>query len=235
MKANSPSLFLYFTVCVLVVFFKIIEKDAIVLYLKSIVIPLIFIYYLISNNYKITLFKSLIFFFCFVGDIYNALDFNDSGLGALLSFLMVYLMMLKLAVSNFLEIKIRKKDFISLLILFFFILSITSSILSLRFERMEIDFTIYVIYGVALSALGFFSIANFIKKGNHSFFNLVLMSVCFMISDITYVINKFYFSLYIFSFTSVTVQVFSYYFMVTYFLENDKFEKRKLSYSKITV
>lgn len=226
MKANRPSLFIYFTVCVLVVFFKIIEDNYLVIYTKSIVIPLIFIYYLITNNYKITWIKSFIFLFCFTGDIFNALNFNDSGLGALLSFLMVYLLLAKLAVTNFIHLKFNKKDSIPMLILFFFIVAICTSILTLRFEKMMLDFSLYILYGIALGFLSFISIANYIKKGNYTFFNLVLMCVCFMISDIAYVINKFYFNLYTFSFINISVQVFSYFFMVTYFIENDKYQRR---------
>ena len=48
------------------------------------------------------------------------------------------------------------------------------------------------------------------------------MCLCFMISDVFFVINKFYLSLYSLSLIGTAVQVFSYFFMVTYFLENDK-------------
>jgi hypothetical protein len=44
MKPSSPSLFLYFAASSLVVFFKILEWDLYVLYVKSVIVPLIFIY-----------------------------------------------------------------------------------------------------------------------------------------------------------------------------------------------
>jgi len=226
MKANTPSLIFYFIVCSLVIFFKIIENDSLVLYTKSIIVPLIFIYYLITNNYKISWIKILIFLFCFIGDLFNLLQFNDSGLGALLSFLFVYVLLLKLAIDDFRYLKLNKEDRIPMLVSFFFIATICISILSLNFERMKLDFSFYILFGVTLSFLTFFSTINYLKKGNYAFFCLVVMCGSFMISDVFFVINKFYLNLYAFSFIAVSAQVFSYFFMVTYFVENDKYHQK---------
>lgn len=226
MKANIPSLVFYFIVCSLVIFFKIIENDSLMLYTKSIIVPVIFIYYLITNNYKISWIKILIFLFCFVGDLFNLLQFNDSGLGALLSFLFVYVLLLKLAIDDFRYLKLNKEDRIPMLVSFFFIATICISILSLNFERMKLDFSFYILYGVTLSFLTFFSIINYLKKGNYTFFCLVVMCGSFMISDVFFMINKYYLHLYAFSFINVSVQVFSYLFMATYFIENDKYHQK---------
>lgn len=226
MKANRPSLVLYFIACILVVLFKIMEYDSFMLYIKSIIVPLVFIYYLITNNYKISWIKSLIFLFCFVGDIFNLLNFNDSGMGALLSFLLVYILLLLLAIDDFRYLKFRRNDGGPMFILFLFILAICISILSLKFEKMVLDFSLYIIYGITLSLLTFVSVSNYIKKGNHTFFNLVIMCVCFMVSDVFFVINNFYFKLFAFSFINVVTQIFGYFFMVSYFIENDKYHRR---------
>ena len=226
MKANLPSLIFYFLACTLVVVFKIIENDSLVIYVKSVIVPLIFIYYLITNDYKISGIKSLIFLFCFVGDIFNLLQFNDLGLGALLCFLFVYILLLKLAIDDFKYLKLNKKDRIPILVSFFFIATICISILSLNFERMQLNFSLYILYGVTLSLLTFFSIVNYLKKENYTFFCLVVMCSCFMISDIFFVIDKFYLDLYAFSFINVSFQIISYFFMVTYFIENDRYHLR---------
>lgn len=226
MKASTPSLIFYFLACTLVVFFKIIENDSMVLYAKSIVVPLIFIYYLISNNYEISWIKILIFLFSFVGDIFNLLQFNDFGLGALLSFLFVNVLLLKLAIGDFVYLKMNREDRIPMAVTFFFVAMICISVLSLNFERMKLDFSLYVLYGVVLSLLSFFSIVNYLKKGNYAFFCLLVMCGCSMVSDVFFIINKFYLNLYAFSFINITVQVFSYFFMASYFLENDKYHQR---------
>jgi len=223
MKPNTPSLVLYFIACLFVVLFKLLQYDLLVLYVKSVIIPLLFIYYLITNEYKISLIKVMIFLFCFIGDIFNLLNFNVSPLVALFSFLFVYLLLLKLSYDDFSRLKYNKNDNLSIFALLLFISIICASILSLKFEKMEIDFSLYLIYGITLSVLTFLCSANYIKKQNYAFLNLLIMSVCFMISDIFYLINKFYFSIYALSFIHIFVQLFSYIFMVTYFIENDKY------------
>ncbi len=231
MKPNKPSLLLYFTACILVVIFKLLEYDSYVLYTKSVIVPLMFIYYFITNNYKITWIKAIIFLFCFIGDIFNLLNFDISPLGALLSFLLVYLLLLKLAYDDFRCLEFNERDRFPILILFFFILIVSSSILSLKFERMVFDFSLYIIYGIILSVLIFVSTINYIKKPNNTFMNLVIMCGCAMVSDVFFMINKFYLSLYVFSLIQVSVQVLSYFFMVTYFIENDKYHL-KIKYNE---
>lgn len=223
MNLNRPSLILYFTASVLVVFFKILRWDSYVLYTKLSIIPLLFIYYFNASNYKITRVKALIFLFCFIGDIFNLFNFDISPLGALLSFLLVNLLLLKLSYTDFRNLKFNEKDRFPILISFLFIAAICISVLSLQFENMVFDFSLYVIYGIVLSLLIFISITNYIKKLNYVFLNLAIMCICFLISDVFFMINKFYLSLYAFSFIGVTVQVFSYFFMVAYFIENDKY------------
>ena len=227
MKLNRPSLILYFIACILVVLFKVLEYDLSVLYIKSTIIPLVFIYYLITNEYKISWTKALIFLFCFIGDIFNLLKFDISPLGSLLSFLIVNLLLLKLSVQDFRRLKFYKADRLPTFVSFFFIAVISTSILSLKFEKMKVDLSLYIIYGIILSLLIFVSIANYIKKPNLTFLNLVVLCICFFVSDVFFLINKFYLSLYAFSFIHIFVQVFSYFFMVTYFIENDKYLQKK--------
>ena len=147
-------------------------------------------------------------------------------MGALLCFLFVYILLLKLVLDDFRYSKLNKGDHISMLVSFLFIASICISILSLNFERMKLNFSLYILYGVILSLLSFFSIVNYLKKPNYTFFCMVVTCVCSMISDAFFIINKFYLNLFAFSFIAIFVQVFSYFFMVTYFIEKDKYYQR---------
>jgi uncharacterized membrane protein YhhN len=227
MNLNRPSLILYFIACIFVVLFKVLEYDLYVLYLKSIIIPLVFIYYLITNEYQISWTKALVFLFCFIGDIFNLLNFDVSPLGALLSFLLVNLLLIKLSFQDFRRLKFNRRDRFPVFVSLLFIAVVSTSILSLKFEKMKVDLSLYIIYGIILSLLIFVSITNYIKKPNLTFLNLVVMCICFFVSDVFFMINKFYLSLYAFSFIHIFVQVFSYFFMVTYFIENDKYLQKQ--------
>ena len=227
MKLNRPSLILYFVACILVVVFKVLEYDLCVLYTKSIIIPLLFIYYLITNEYKISQTKASVFLFCFIGDIFNLINYGISPLGALFSFLIVNLLLFKLSYLDFTRLKFNKSDGFPIFVSFFFLTVISISIFSLKFEKMEYDLSLYIIYGIISGLLIFVSIANYIKKPNFTFLSLVIMSIFSMVSDVFFLLNKFYLSLYAFSFIQIFVQLFSYFFMVTYFIENDKYLQKK--------
>ena len=223
MKPNRPSLVLYFTACLLVVIFKLLNFDSYAVYAKSVIIPLIFIYYFITNNYKITFIKALIFLFCFIGDIFNLLNFDISPLGALLSFLTVNLLLLKLTFDDFKSLKFNERDRISMMILFVFIVVICFSVFNLEYENMVFNLLLYIIYGIVLGVFVFIAVTNYIKKPNFAFLNLVVFCVCSVISDVFFIINKFYLSLFALDFFQASIQVFSYFFMVIYLIANDKY------------
>jgi len=222
MKANAPSLIVYFTACFFAIGFNFLEELALLSYFKSIVLPSIFVYYLITNNYKIDMVKGGIFLFCFIGDIFNFLKLDNSAIFALISFLCAYLFLLKLVFDDFKKLNLVKKDVLSILIIMFAIGIICFTVLSLKFEKMMLDFSAYIIYGITLSLLSFFSVVNYIKRGSYAFFNLVVMVTCFIISDIFFILDNFYLKLYVFTLTGIIPQVLSYFFMVNYFIENDK-------------
>nr|WP_315151394.1 hypothetical protein [uncultured Flavobacterium sp.] len=223
MATSKPSLCFYISACFLVVIFKLLGLNSYMLYVKSAIIPSIFIYYFISNNYKISFAKAMIFLFCFIGDIFNLLQFEISPLGALMSFLLVNLLLLKFSFDDLRTLKFDERDRIPIFISLLFILAISISVLSLRYENIVFDFSLYIIYGIALAILNFVAITNYLKKSNYAFMNLMIFCAGSMISDVFFMINKFYLPLFAFGFIQVSVQVFSYFFMVTYFIENDKY------------
>jgi len=230
MTNNKPSLYFYFAACFLVVIFKLVGLHSYMLYVKSSIIPLIFIYYFITNGYKISFVKSLIFLFCFIGDIFNLLQFEISPLGALLSFLSVNLLLLKLATDDLKYLKFNKSDRVPILISLLFVLGIIIPVLNLQYEKIAFNFSLYVLYGIVLAILNFVSITNYLKKSNYAFLNLLFFCVGSMISDVFFMINKFYAPLFAFDFIQVSVQVFSYFFMVTYFITNDQFRMKIKNY-----
>jgi uncharacterized membrane protein YhhN len=222
MKANTPSLILYFSACILTVLFNLLGQESFVLYAKSIVVPSIFIYYLTTNNYKIDLIKAGIFLFSFIGDVFILMNYNDSETGSVLSFLIVYMLLIVHLFQSLKKIKFDRIAILSLLIVIIVLVILSITILSLQFEKMKTDFSVIVIYSIVLSALICISVVNYIAKGTFAFLNLLLMSVFFMFSDIFYVLNGFYLSLSVFSLIETATQVFSYFFMVNYFIANDK-------------
>jgi uncharacterized membrane protein YhhN len=226
MKANTPSLILYFLASVLTIVFTLVGPESYLLYTKSLVVSSIFIYYLTTNNYKIDLIKGGIFLFSFVGDVFILMNYNDSEIGSVLSFLIVYLLLIIHLVRGLKKIKFDKIDILSLISIIIVMIVLSITILSLPFEKMKTDFSIIIIYSIVLSILICISVIKYITKSNFAFLNLLLMSVCFLLSDIFYVLNGFYLSLSVFNLIEISTQVFSYFFMVNYFIANDKSLKK---------
>jgi hypothetical protein len=222
MKASTPSLILFFTTSAMVVLFKLLNYDGLVLFGKSIIIPSLFIYYFVSNNYKITFFKGFIFLLLFVRDVFTTLNISESAMGAFLCVLVVYVLLLYLAQKDFKYLKFGYRDSLSIFILILGIGTICYSVLNLKLENLELDFSLYVFFGVILSILGVISIINYIKIGSYAFFNSMLMCICFIITDVFFVLYKFYFYNYAFTLISIITQFLSYFFMVNYLLEKDK-------------
>ena len=222
MKASTPSLILFFTTSVLAIVFKLFDCDNLVLYTKSVIIPSLFIYYLVSNNYKLSGLKALIFVLFFVRDVFNTLKISESALGSFLCVLIVYVLLFYLAQKDFKYLKFSFRDSFSILILVLGITAICYSVLNLRLENLELDFSLYLIFGIVLSILSIVTIINYINKGNYTFFSAMLMCICFIITDVFFVLYKFYFYNYAFTLISIITQFLSYFFMVNYFLEKDK-------------
>jgi len=222
MKASSPSLILFFVTSVLTILFSLMGYNELVLCSKSIIVPSLFIYYLVSNNYKVSGLKAIIFFLFFVRDIFITLNINESALGSFLCVLIVYILLLYLAQKDFKHLKFNYGDSFSVSILIFGIITICYSVLNLKLENLELDFSLYVVFGVILSVLSIISILNYIKNSSYAFFNAMLMCVCFIITDVFFVLYKFYFYNYVFTLISMLTQFSSYFFMVNYFLERDK-------------
>jgi len=187
------------------------------IYAKSIVVPSIFIYFFIENNYRLNFKKAAIFFFSFIGEIYYILDNNLTEVTPMICFMLVYILLISMMLRDLETIKFIKEKRTQILILVLFISVFILTILNLKFEDLQFNFSYFIVYGIVLGIVTLLTFTNFILKPSYSFFNLVLMSICFVFSDVFYLINNFYFPLTAFKVLGISTQVFSYYFMVQYF------------------
>ena len=105
MKANKPSLILFFLALLCTIIFDCTQQDIFVLYAKAVVLPAIFIYFLISNEFKIGKTEGLIFLFCFVGQVFDLMDVEVSEIGGVICFLAVYLLLVMIFIREHEKIK----------------------------------------------------------------------------------------------------------------------------------
>lgn len=228
MKANKPSLILFFLALLCTIIFDWAEQDVFALYAKAIVLPAIFIYFLISSEFKIGKTEGLIFLFCFIGQVFDLMDVETSEIGAAICFLIVYLLLIKLFIKDHEKIKLAKKDILPVSIVIIFIIYLLVSVLSLQYDNRQKFNFLYIVYGIVLGILSFFSFVNYITKGTHISLLMSLMAISYIFSDIFYIFNEYFsYSIVLVLIRDIT-QILAYFFMVEYFLEKAKIHKKTL-------
>lgn len=226
MKANKPSLILFFLALLFTIIFDCMEQDFLVIYTKSIVLPAIFIYFLISSDFRIGKIESLIFLFCFIGQVFEIMAIEVSEIGGVLSFLIVYILLLMIFVREHEKLKLTRKDVLPIGIIVIFLVYLLVSILNLQFYNMKKFIILYTIYGVVLGFVSYFSFASYITKGTHIALLMSLMTISFMFSDVFYVFNQSFSHSIVLVIIRDATQIMAYYFMVEYFLEKIKIQKK---------
>lgn len=164
MKANKPSLILFFLALLCTIIFDCTQQNNFAIYAKAVVLPAIFIYFLISSEFKISKTESLIFLFCFVGQVFDLMAVEVSEIGGVLCFLVVYLLIVTLFIRKHEKIKLTKKDILPVSIVIVFIVYLLVSVLSLQFDNVKEFNIVYAFYGIVLSVLSYFSFVSYITK-----------------------------------------------------------------------
>ncbi|KAF2507220.1 hypothetical protein EYY60_22190 [Flavobacterium zhairuonense] len=228
MKANKPSLILFFVALLFTIILDCTQQDILAIYAKAVVLPAIFFYFIISSDFKIGKTEGVIFFFCFVGQVFDLMDIEISELGGVISFLIVYSLILKLFIIDHERIKLKRKDILPVSIVVIFIVYLLVSVLSLQLDNMKRFNLLYTFYGIVLSVLSYYSFVTYITKGTHLALLMSLMAISYIFSDIFYIFNQYFsYSVVLVLIRDVT-QILGYYFMVEYFLEKNRIQKKML-------
>lgn len=229
MKANKPSLILFFLALLCTIIFDWTGQDFFSTYAKAIVLPAIFFYFLTSSEFKIGRTEGVIFLFCFIGQVFDLMDIEISEIGGVVSFLVVYLLIIKLYIKEHEKIKLAKKDILPVSIVVIFIVYLLVSVLSLQLDNVKKFNVIYIVYGIVLSVLSYFSFVSYITKGTHITLLMSLMAISYIFSDIFYIFNVYFtYSIVLVLIRDVT-QILAYFFMVEYFLEKFKIQNKSIT------
>ncbi|MBE8724128.1 lysoplasmalogenase family protein [Flavobacterium hungaricum] len=226
MKANKPSLILFFLALLCTIIFDWTEQEFLATYAKTIVLPAIFIYYLISSEFKIKKTEGFIFLFCFVGQVYDLMEIETSEIAGVISFLVVYMLLVKIFIREHERIRLTKRDILPISIVVVFIVYLLVSVLSLQLDNMKKFNFLYTFYGIVLSLLSYFAFVSYITKGTHITLLMSLMAISYIFSDIFYIFNEYFsYSVVLVLIRDIT-QILAYFFMVEYFLEKARIQKK---------
>lgn len=225
MKANSPSLILYSTAFFFTILFDILQYDYLTVCMKSIVIPSVFFYFYSSNNFKIDRTQILIFSLCFIGEVFHLMGVEMSTLGSMICFLFVYFLLIKKTIIE--KIKLKRTDILPITLVVLIIVYLLFSVLSLQFDKMEDFHFLYGLYGVVLSVLGLICYANYITRGTYVTLLMTLMITCFIISDIFFIFNEYFFYSLVLTLIRDIAQILAYFFMAKYFIVSNNKKRVK--------
>lgn len=228
MTPNKPSLILFFLALLCTIIFDYTEQEFFATYAKAIVLPAIFIYFLISSEFKIGKSEGVIFFFCFVGQVYDLMNVESSEIGGAVSFLIVYLLIVRIFIREHERIKLTKRDILPISIVVIFIVYLLVSVLSLQLDSMKRYNFLYTFYGIVLSTLGSYCFVSYITKGTHITLLMSLMAVSYIFSDIFYIFNEYFSYSIVLVLIRDTTQILAYFFMVEYFLEKARIQNKPI-------
>lgn len=201
------------------------QQDVFATYAKAIILPAIFIYFLISSEFEIRKTEGAIFFFCFVGQVFDLMDIE---LGGVISFLIVYTLIVLIFIREHERIQLTRRDVLPISIVVVFIVYLLISVLSIKLDSLDRFNFIYIFYGIILSIMSYFCFVSYITKGTHITLLMSLMAVSYIFSDIFYIFNEYFsYSVVLVLIRDVT-QVLAYYFMVEYFLEKARIQNRPI-------
>ncbi|MDP5002176.1 MAG: hypothetical protein NWQ14_02500 [Flavobacterium sp.] len=223
-KVNS-ALFLYFAAILLYVVAVLIGSDNLELFSKPIIIPSIYYFYYTSVKGKISYLFTFSVLSYFTGEILFLLNQDDFLLSSLVFFGIPYIIITFFLAQDFLfYLKIKKYDvnnisFYIILMLLFYLLY---NVLSFINETSQIEFSIYIIYGILLLVMGLLSFLIQFNFNNKAISFMVLMVVFFIISDLFYIFSKSTKDVMALKLINVVSQQLSYYLYVGYFVYRTK-------------
>ena len=225
MKQINEALVLYFTLCIVVVVSFIFKYDTFGAIVKMFLVPIIFYYYYI-NTKKINWLLTSILFFCFIGNILGMFEvFVSNVYIMMIPFFISYVLFLLLGIQDITKIKIKKLEFVIILLVTVFMFYIYFNVINLLTDDYKGFFVSFSIYGFVLVLAAIISTINILFNNRSYDLYYLFVILCFMISDIFYVINNFYFLIIAFQILGHTLEVLSFYLIVKYILSRENYSE----------
>ncbi len=213
-------LFSYFGLALIATIAFIFNYNLIMNITRTPLVLLIFLYYYFSAK-KINYVFVTFLFITFLSDLWML--FFDNFLILITLVLASYVLFLVLGIKDFVKFKPTTINITSLGIVFLFITFLFITILDLVVTQKQ-DYKIpFTIYGLILSSCALVGAYNLIfRNRKYDFFYFLTVST-FVITDVFYAVNKFYYKVEIFVFLNFIIQITSYFFMVKFMLEKQKY------------
>lgn len=222
MKTRQVALILYLIACSLSVLASIIDNELLMLISKPAIIPAIIYYYLTTKKSSVEPVYIAVLLFNFVGDTIALLKFENQTLLLMIPFFMSYVLILRCIIIDVLKLKWDRTGGFIAVAIFLFLMYVLSELIGMFADTNPELVWPVIIYGIFLGGLSSLSVYCYATKISvHAFFMLmfVLTSV---VSDVFYMLFEFIYKISFLNYFEFSAQLFSYYFLVKYFVLRSK-------------
>lgn len=218
MKTKQIALILYVLCCVLAVFATIVENDLLMLLVKPAVIPAILYYYLASKTTKVNWILFSVLMLNFIGDSIVLLEIKDQTLIIMIPYFFSYLLLLGFVVKDVRKMKFLLSGLCIASLIFCFLMYVLYQLIQM-FKDTNPELIIPVlVYGIVLAILGCIITYCYYVKVTAFTFYMLMFALTSIVSDVFYMLFNFIFQISFLSYFEFAAQLFSYYFLVKYFV-----------------
>lgn len=221
MKFDKIALSVYFILCIVSIFANIYDFYGLKLMSKSLLIPVLFFYYL-GNIKEIEILPCAYFLFNFIGDSVGLFDFKNEIEYLLTPFFLSNVFLMLILLKPLKKITFSLLSITALFIVVFFLTFLWFEIVDM-FTNSEGNLQAKIaIYGISIIVITFLASYTIINKLNVSNLFLLVCVLCILLSDVFYVLNNFQVNILIFDIIHYSCQIFSYFFFAQYVIFRDK-------------
>jgi|GEM_PF-1114593 hypothetical protein len=220
MKIDRIALIGYLILCVVAIFANFFELYGLKLFSKSMLIPVLFFYY-IGNVEKLDFLSIAYLFFNFVGDSIGIFDFKDEIQYLIIPFFICNVLLIFIMLKRIERFRVTIFNLISMLIVSLFLGYLWYTIVDIFKFTGGLQVKV-AIYGIALFLISFLAAYKIINKVNTSNLYLLLCASFVLISDVFYILYNFQAKLLIFDSIHFSCQIFSYLFFVNFIINREK-------------
>lgn len=217
---SKPALLLYFAAVLVYMIALVMGNEELLLLSKPVIVPSIIFYYFLEKKEINWSYLIMIVLF-FAVDMLALIEIQGFFIIAAVLTLCGYLFFLKGLLDNLVSLrfnKLNKSHFFSLLLCVFLLLYLLVISMDLLMESKENNLWILILYGMVLVLIGIISAINYIVKTNKFTTFMIITSLAFVISDVFFILKRFFLEIDVFNYFNNLIQVLSYYYLTKYYL-----------------
>ena len=223
----NSALVLYFGALILYVVSIFFDSPNLELFSRPIIIPSIYYFYFISVKGRVNLLFSVSILSFFIGEILYLISASDFLIPGLICFGIPYFIVTYFLCQDFLYYLKKKKysinnlSFYIVLLLLFYLLY---NVLSFINETSQLEFSIYIMYGILLFVMGIITFLIQFNFNNRTILFMVLMVTSFIVSDLFFIFSEKMKDVISLKLINVISQQSSFFFFVCYFIYRTRFK-----------